>query len=268
MDLTRIQVTMEPVNSLTVHSLSHEIFGQMLPDDFDELKDDIGKRGLMYPIETDYMRRIICGSQRYKAVCELGWEAVPVIARNELVDEEDIREHLVRDNLHRRHLIPSQKYRAAVEIERIETVRAKQRMALGVLPDTDSEEVCSEEHRVGSARAIAAKQVGVSESEYQRLKTVFESDNTDLQDAVDSGSVSLTGAAERIRKDSISRAQPLDKDNPKAPALCYKRVTMEFDKLKRFLEATPIENVGKVFYQDAADASYDLQQTLKYWVET
>jgi DNA modification methylase len=72
------------------------------------LRDDIERRGIMVPLCATPEGVVLCGHHRLRLALELGLRAVPVIRREGLSPAAQV-EHMVLDNVHRRHMTPSQR---------------------------------------------------------------------------------------------------------------------------------------------------------------
>lgn len=85
---------------LKEHPLNREIFGDLLQDEYNALREDIRERGIQDPLHVvkrngSYV--IVSGHQRAKIAKELGIK-VPCIIRDDLKDELQIKEYLIKDN--------------------------------------------------------------------------------------------------------------------------------------------------------------------------
>lgn len=189
-----LRVAEIPVNGLEPHPLSAQIFGQLSPEQFDDLVADLNESGLRYPLELDIHGRVICGSQRLRAIKSLGWETVPVIRRLDLTDENAIEKWLIRDNTLRRQLTYSQMYRAGKRLETILADEARERQKGGIKVVTGPK---------GKTSQHVARELGISTRGYERLKTVQESGSDDLKRRVDAGLVSLSAAAKQLSRSRV-----------------------------------------------------------------
>lgn len=102
---------------------SRTTFPALDPTAFAKLVADIRSRGVRVPVEVDPQGRIICGAERARA-CEALGQSVPTQVLR-LGEELDYQEYAVRDNLHRRHLAPSDQARLVVIIQEIEQRRRR-----------------------------------------------------------------------------------------------------------------------------------------------
>jgi DNA modification methylase/ParB-like chromosome segregation protein Spo0J len=72
------------------------------------LRDDIERRGIQVPLCATPEGVVLCGHHRLRLALELGLRGVPVIRRDGLSPAAQV-EHMVLDNVHRRHMTPSQR---------------------------------------------------------------------------------------------------------------------------------------------------------------
>ena len=213
------------VGEIVAHPLSQELFGDMDDAALNDLKEDIRKRGLQHLPEIDGQDRVICGSQRLRAVRELGWTQIQVNVRDDLTSEQEIEEHLIKDNTERRELTPQQRYHAAKKLEEIYSGQARERQ--GTRTDIDDTSA-SKETQVARAATQAAEDVGMSGTSYHRIKTVMESDREDIKDALNSGELSVRSAHDALKVN----APPIEDDGHSETLrfLQYKRTLEKFDK--------------------------------------
>lgn len=246
MEPSKYVVESANVADLAPHPLSDQIFGQLPNDRFRDLLEDIDRRGLKYPLEQDAHGRIIAGSQRLRAIKELGWKIVSVIRHPELTDEPDIEEYLIKDNTLRRQLTFEQIYLAGSRLERIYRLQAEANAKAGVpLPP---EEGKVERHGRDTFGKVASS-LSVSRRRYEDVKTVFEKGSTAVQDKLRAGEVSLTKAAQQVR--AKPRIQAPEADEVKSAALRFARWQREIDnwtrqtkKVTRWLQENPTERLG------------------------
>ena len=226
--------------ALIAHPLSAQIFGQLEIEQFEDLKIDISVRGLRYPIELDIHNRVICGSQRMRAVQALGWTECPAVIRKELVDEESIREWLIKDNTLRRQLTPGQVYRAGQELERIESVKAERRMKEGGKKkplDNTEDKVASVDAR-GKTTDKVARELGTSTATYERVKKIYQSDDDKLKEQVDKGFISISAAAKKVTKPP-RQAESIPEEDNRSLAIKYARWETGVDRFEEWLVVNP-----------------------------
>lgn len=81
-----------------------QLFPDLRPDEYEALKADIAKRGILVPVEFDQAGALLDGHHRLRIGAELGIE-VPRVTRIMASDEDRIA-HVIALNLKRRHLDP------------------------------------------------------------------------------------------------------------------------------------------------------------------
>lgn len=125
-------VSLDP-NKLEDHPLSKELFGDLPPSEYGNLKEDIDSRGIQDPlhvVERNKKYIVVSGHQRKEISKELKRD-VPCIIRDDLKEDWQIEEQLIKDNFLRRHLKDWQIPKIAKHILEIEKKRAIERMSRG-----------------------------------------------------------------------------------------------------------------------------------------
>ena len=237
------------VADLLPHPLSLEIFGQLPDDRLHDLQEDIAERGLMYPVEVDAQHRVICGSQRLRCLRALGWTEVMGILRDELKTEEAIREHLLKDNILRRQLSPGQLYKAGKELERIYAERARVRQLSGLRNVGQQVAEALRESpagRSGKTADAVAQAIGTSGKTFERLKTIYESDDAALQRQVDMGQVSISAAAAQIREQRTTfTAARLPLDDRRLQVLRCAKWVRQVQRFRHWIERFTLSPQGE-----------------------
>jgi hypothetical protein len=97
-----------PIQDLHPHALQKELFVGLNEAGIAELAEDIQKRGLQNPLEILPNGTIINGHQRFLAYKWLGMEHIPVYIRHDFTEQPSaaVNEHIIQDNLQRKHLHP------------------------------------------------------------------------------------------------------------------------------------------------------------------
>jgi ParB family chromosome partitioning protein len=95
-----------PVKKLKDHPQQGKLFGELAEGEIQALADDMQRRGQQEPVEILPNGTIICGHQRVRAAKKLGWTHVKVVVRHDLAKrgKDAVLQHLIADNLVRRHL--------------------------------------------------------------------------------------------------------------------------------------------------------------------
>lgn len=100
----------------------YQIMPDMSPEQYQELKEDIRKRGVLAPIEFDEQGQIIDGHHRFRAFSELIEEGADVPLYDKVVrkfaSEQEKYEYVISFNVKRRHLTPEQRRDLAVKLRK------------------------------------------------------------------------------------------------------------------------------------------------------
>ena len=114
------------LNVMEFHEVA-EVFPLMAIDEYEQLKKDISKNGLLEPVII-YESKILDGRNRYKACLELGIEpAFEEFQKNDLSPTE----YVISKNLNRRHLNASQRAVVALEFLPMLEAEGKEKQRLG-----------------------------------------------------------------------------------------------------------------------------------------
>jgi len=168
------------------------IFPMMSVEEFKALKESIQARGQRNPIYT-HEDMIVDGRNRYQACVELG-----VTPRYEAWDGKGLLVDFVWDlNAGRRQLTGGALQIAAGKytIEREKEARQRQ----GTRGDITSRPI-GREVDFGSSRSKAAEKFGVGEGSVQRAITVLKQGVPELAQAVESGQLNVSRAADIAKK--------------------------------------------------------------------
>ena len=174
---------------------AYQLLPSLSDDEYQALKADIAKRGVMVPVERDEDGAILDGHHRQRIADELGITA-PTVTRAGL-SEADKREHVLKLNLLRRQLGPiawAAAYRRLASERGVELQRHGRR-DWRVLPN-----------RVTVSQI--ANELGVSVRTAQRRVRLADTlaEHPDLADQVDAGELDQR-RAERIVRDRAAEAQ-------------------------------------------------------------
>ncbi len=182
------------LDDLTAHRDQAVVFPFATEAEIASLAADMHERGQQQPIEVTPDRVIMSGHQRVEAARRLGWATIRAVVRHDLAQrgQAAINQHLVAENLHRRHLSPLAKARAALYL-------VEQRFV----------ESNPEESR-NDVRQAVGRLIGISSREVSRLLAVLDTP-PEVQQAYDARRVSLVLAGKVRRlpdplKDSIVAA--------------------------------------------------------------
>lgn len=186
------------IEELTRHPLNQEVYGDLtLEPDF---IDSIEQHGILEPILIKPDGTIISGHRRYTAALEVGLDEIPV---REVSYDSDLaeREAVIHHNKQRTKTF-SQKMREAMELEKIERERAKERQ--GERTDIKQTFASSE---FGQTRDKVASELDMSGETYRKAKRLWEAAKEDgierIQkevEKIESGAQSINGAYETLQR--------------------------------------------------------------------
>ena len=171
-------VSFDP-KKLKDHQLSVKLFGDLPLDEYTILKEDIVERGIqdaLHIVKRDKEYIVISGHQRKKIAIEIGIK-VPCIIRDDLKEEWQIEEQLIKDNLLRRQLTDYLRGEIGKHLEPIEEQKSKKRQKKhgGTAPGKTKSLPLNlgevSRHKKETDTKVA-KQLGISGDQYRKIKTV------------------------------------------------------------------------------------------------
>lgn len=178
----------------------YQLFGPLRDEEYEALKADIAKRGVMVPVEVDEHGNLLDGHHRARACRELGLPAPPSITRIGM-DEDAKVEHVLKLNLLRRHLGPVS---WADGFRKLAEVRGVELDGQGGRPRKDENP---------ATVAGLAQEVGVPYRTARHRLTVAEelAPHPDLAAKVDAGQMEVKRAQRVIRERAADerRRQPV-----------------------------------------------------------
>ncbi len=204
------------------HPLS-VVWGDMPPDQFQELVEDVQKHGVREPIVC-HDELILDGWHRFRAAAkaEKTCKFIP------LPEGEDPAHFVIAKNLHRRHLTTGQRAMIAVEIANL---------ARG--GDRRSGKFQNARLRFESVtRADAARKMGVSRRSANTASTIREQADPETVMAVKSGEKSLHAAARKAKGKTGSASSNKTKTLPPASAA---KLQAKVEQLENALTAARME---------------------------
>jgi hypothetical protein len=235
------------VPELTLHQLC-TLIPSCTEEEFKELKADIKKTGLRFPIKLFEGKQILDGRSRYNACVELDEEHWPVDFKAEefIGTTADALAYVISMNVKRRHLTASQ--RAIIAARLVTTTLGGDRSVK--LPTEITQE------NVATLSGVAVKMV-------TDAKKVLNHSDPELAKKVLNGEVAVAAAAKQVRdKERVAQGKPARKkktpESPK-PAEVYKTKQEELiDALKEF---TSVEHAEEW----AEKTKERLDQTIAAW---
>lgn len=175
--------------------------------EFKVLEDNLKKNGCRDPITVLEDNTIIDGHNRYK-ICRKHNIEYRTFMQEGLDTEADIKLWMLYNQIGKRNYNNFDKSLVAIEIEKLEQVKAKERQ--GARTDLQSDDIrfkrteCEDR---GKALEKAAKSVGLGYSTVYRTKQILEKAPKEIIDKVTKGEVSINRAFSQIQ-----RAERLEKN--------------------------------------------------------
>ncbi|MBW9169749.1 ParB/RepB/Spo0J family partition protein [Clostridium estertheticum] len=190
------QITNVSINILKVHPRNQEFYDDIEGEAYDKFEKSIDEDGVITPLIVAPDMTIISGHQRYKAGLKLGIKLIPVIIKEDLIDEDDKLRKLFATNFGRIKNNPMKQGRVYSEYEKLCGVRQ------GSAGNTDP-------HFVGRiTQEQIAKELGISTETIRRLKQL-QNLSPDLQQLIEDGSVKYTTALNVFSKLSIEEQKQM-----------------------------------------------------------
>jgi N6-adenosine-specific RNA methylase IME4 len=174
------------------------------------LETDIGKRGIVEPLEITADGVVLNGRERLAAAHRLGHDQVPV----RIINPADETEHVILAALQRRHLSASQRAALALELDRYRELKreAQQRSRKNLRQHTEG----AESPPRGKTRDHVAAWAGVSARTVQDAATVQHHD-PDLFEQIKAGELRADLAARKVRRAQLQRSLPAAPPLPEGP---------------------------------------------------
>ncbi|MBP1889784.1 ParB-like chromosome segregation protein Spo0J [Clostridium moniliforme] len=113
------QITKIATSSLHIHPENTKFFDDIEGEQYERFKKSIQEDGVLTPLIIAPDMTIISGHQRYKACKDLGIDLVPVIIREDLVDEDEKLKKLLATNFGRLKNNPMKQSRVITEYEKL-----------------------------------------------------------------------------------------------------------------------------------------------------
>ena len=216
-------------------------YRELPKEDYERLKEDIRKRGIIDPLITDQSDILLTGHTRLKIALELGLAAVPVRKLVSRISSEERYRIMLLDNLNRRQLAHTEKIefiKKAYGKELEKDNRGGDRKSKGPSEPSDR----AKPEKINTVKKIA-QETGMSESTVKR-------------------------AVAEIKGKSKGSDEPSDKVKPekKPPKMTQKRMR-ELDEIRtgeRFREDGILDSVYQIRRDKTAQSGYSLFREYEY----
>lgn len=212
------------IDTLKIHPRNTEFFDDIQGEQYIKFKKSIEEDGILTPLIVSPDMTIISGHQRYQASKDLGIKLIPVIIKEDLIDEDEKLKKLLATNFGRLKNDPVKQGRVFGEYEKL----------CGVYHGNHQKR-----QNVVSQEQIA-KELGVDVRTLQRLKQL-QTLSPDLQELISEGTVKYTTALSVWSKLSQEEQSKLIED-------------LGRDKIKTLTQKATEEYIAK---------NRDLEQQLK-----
>lgn len=177
-----------------------DIFPNMTDGEFAQFVDDVGQRGLIFPIVTTPDGQILDGRHRYRACMELK------IKPRYQVHVGDPLSYVLSVNLHRRHLTESQ--RAMVGARAANVAHGGSNPGKSLTSETTKRGIPTRSTTDGKPAVTmtdAAKAVGVHRDSVQSASNVLKKGVPELVTLVDEGKVTVSRANLVVKENDDER---------------------------------------------------------------
>ena len=152
------QITKLSIDILKVHPKNQEFFDDITGEQYEKFKKSIKEDGVITPLIVAPDMTIISGHQRFKACKDLNIKLIPVIIREDLIDEDEKLKKLLATNFGRLKNNPIKQGKVFTEYEKLCGVRQ------------GSAGIPQPQNAVQMTQVDIAKQLGISVDTIQRLK--------------------------------------------------------------------------------------------------
>lgn len=226
------QITNLSVDILKVHPRNTEFFDDIQGEQYEKFKNSIKEDGILTPLIVSPDMTIISGHQRYQAAKDLNIGLVPVIIKEELLDEKEKLKKLLATNFGRLKNDPVKQGRVFKEYEEL----------CGIYRGNH---INNEKRKFFVSQESLAKELGVSVRHIQNLKKL-NSLSPDIQELISDGTVKYTTAlniwGKLTNEDQSKLIEELGKD--KIKEMKAKDTKEYIDKIRK-LEQALVEEKNK-----------------------
>ena len=212
------EITNVSTSVLKVHPRNTEFFDDISGEEYARFKKSIQEDGILSPILVSPDMTVISGHQRLKACKDLGINLVPVMIREDLINEDDKVKTLLVANFGRLKNDPIKQAKVYKEYEKI----------CGITMGRPSKEV------VNNSRLITqediAKELGVDASTIRNIKRLSTL-SPDLQDLISDGKITATTGYKILARLTQEEQEELVKNLDVTKKLTQNQVQEYVDKI-------------------------------------
>ena len=213
------EITNVSTSVLKVHPRNAEFFDDISGEEYARFKKSIQEDGILSPILVSPDMTVISGHQRLKACKDLGINLVPVMIREDLINEDDKVKTLLVANFGRLKNDPIKQAKVYKEYEKICGVR--QGSAFQKAGGNNSPQVTQED---------IAKELGVDVTTIRNIKRLSTL-SLDLQDLISDGKITATTGYKILARLTQEEQEELVKNLDVTKKLTQNQVQEYVDKI-------------------------------------
>lgn len=247
------------IHKITVNDRIRKDYG-----DIEDLANDIKENGLINPpvVTTDF--ELVAGERRLRAMKYLGYQQIEVRVMK-VDDAEHMLKLEINENESRKDFTRLERLDYARKLERIERVKAKERMKQGVenLPQHEKE---------GKTRDIVAEKIGIgSGRQYEKEKYIAENADKEILEQWDKGNISTHKAYVELRKEKdelVNELKDKDKEKQELESKLKEQslLSQQIKELQKELEQRPVvEKEVEVMPNDYEKIKKNLKESEEYY---
>lgn len=215
-----------PLDKIVIDERIRRDLGDLKP-----LAESIRERGLLHPIVLTPDMHLVAGQRRIEAVRLLGWDEIAYTIVRTLTTATSLLKAERDENTCRKEMTPEERKVATDRLLELEKPAAKERQGTR----TDLDPLVEPRHHKSRADDVAAKGAGWSRDSYRRATQVIEASEDEslpddvrtvakeARDAMNAGTLSVKGAAERVARKKVASA-PTKPKNQHEPERIKARV--------------------------------------------
>lgn len=213
------EITNVSTSVLKVHPRNTEFFDDISGEEYARFKKSIQEDGILSPILVSPDMTVISGHQRLKACKDLGINLVPIMIREDLINEDDKVKTLLVANFGRLKNDPIKQAKVYKEYEKICGVR--QGSAFQKAGGNNSPQVTQED---------IAKELGVDVTTIRNIKRLSTL-SLDLQDLISDGKITATTGYKILARLTQEEQEELVKNLDVTKKLTQNQVQEYVDKI-------------------------------------
>lgn len=213
------EITNVSTSVLKVHPRNTEFFDDISGEEYARFKKSIQEDGILSPILVSPDMTVISGHQRLKACKDLGINLVPIMIREDLINEDDKVKTLLVANFGRLKNDPIKQAKVYKEYEKICGVRqgsAFQKAGGNYSPQVTQEDI--------------AKELGVDVTTIRNIKRLSTL-SLDLQDLISDGKITATTGYKILARLTQEEQEELVKNLDVTKKLTQNQVQEYVDKI-------------------------------------